>query len=394
MHDREAVDGAVRLIYMPITKRNILTAALILFAVAASGIAQKKALPVVKEGLINELRQPGFSPAAMVKFIKLHGVNFIVTPDLEAQLLSAGANAAIIQAAKENYRLPGGKRASFLNVAANVADAEFAVEGVGGTFTGMISDHPLAPGTYRITAKRTGYLPETQTAQIREPGKRVSVNFTLKPASLNTLVDEARAALDRKDYNSADVLSRQVLAREPLNAPANMLLGRSFYIKGDYAQAAGHVTKGLQGGESISFMVGHQKDGRSPSGETLEFGWLILKPSKIAFLNQKVGEAALVSTGGATEFDIPYAKIMSLETDKKNNVSRISMKASIPRTKGKDDKRDFNFYMSRSRVEMVSGKSSGSPTIVCGDCEKESQFITDLIGNMKRHVVQPQKKVQ
>lgn len=361
-------------------------AALIVFAVVASGYAQKKALPVVKEGLLNELRQPGFNPSAMVKFIKLHGVNFVVTPDLEAQLLSAGATAPIIKAAKENYRLPGGKRASFLNVEANIADAQFVVDGIGGTFTGNISDHPVAPGTYRITAKRTGYLPDTQTAQIREAGKRVNVSFTLKPVSVSALVDDAKAAFERKDYNSADGLSRQVLAREPSNAPANMMLGRSFYIKGDLAQAADHVYKGLQGGESITFVVGRRKEGRSPAGETLEFGSLILNPSTIVFSNQKVGEAGLVTSGGETEFEIPYSKVQSVQTDKKNGVSRLSLKASIPKSGRNDEKREFNFYMSRSRIA-----SSGNSTIVCGDCEKESRFITDLISSMKRNSALPKK---
>jgi hypothetical protein len=112
-----------------------------------------------------------------------------------------------------------------------------------------------------------------------------------------------------------------------------------------------------------------------------------LQPSKIAFVTKKVGDAALASEDGEAEFQVPYTKVLSLQSDKKDGDWRVSMKVSILKSNGKEDKKDFDFFMIRSGAEMPQGT-------VCGECERESRFITDLVKSMKKDRVLPQEKNQ
>src|SRR3954466_5456812 len=79
----------------------------IMVATAASMAAgQYKGAPATKDGLVKALRSHQFQTREFVNLIQNNGVDFQVTPEIERELVSAGARPQMIAAARANYRAP------------------------------------------------------------------------------------------------------------------------------------------------------------------------------------------------------------------------------------------------------------------------------------------------
>lgn len=60
--------------------------------------------PITKQGLIDALRIGGLSLQELVQFVRERGVDFQVTPEVEAELRTAAAQRELIDAARDNFR--------------------------------------------------------------------------------------------------------------------------------------------------------------------------------------------------------------------------------------------------------------------------------------------------
>ena len=86
-----------------------LTAALILivlFTCAAAFGQQYKGNPVTKERLVTALRTKALQTRQIVQTVTNNGVDFQATPNVEAELVSAGARPEVLTAVRNNYRAP------------------------------------------------------------------------------------------------------------------------------------------------------------------------------------------------------------------------------------------------------------------------------------------------
>lgn len=357
--------------------KRILIACLIMVALEVAVAAQYRGEPLTQNGLLNQLQQTGkkaVKPAEIITWIKTYGVDFLVTPEVEQKLIAVGAKPNLIAAAKDNYRMPNSnKRASFLTITSNVGDAEFNIEGIGSVGRG-VTDQPVLPGVYRITANRLGYVSETQSIDLQNPGSRRTASFTLKPVPVSQLLMDAAIAFDRREFRTVEELCRKILATEPSNPKANILIGRSYYARRDFVPGVDYLIKGIKSGESIALDLGRRRE--SFVSESLDAWRIVLKPSSISFTD-----------GGKENFEIPYAKVQEVRPEKKYNGYvtnwRLTLKILVPKSTGKDDKKEFNFYVSSSRTELITSGSSTIQKIVCNDCEGESRFIADLINGLK-----------
>gem|GEM_PF-174730 len=68
--------------------------------------AQAAKRPISRDGLVKALRLNGLTPEELSHLIRLRGVAFKVTPDVEAELRDAGATPEVVEAARANYREP------------------------------------------------------------------------------------------------------------------------------------------------------------------------------------------------------------------------------------------------------------------------------------------------
>jgi hypothetical protein len=78
-------------------------AVLSLLVVPAGAQAPK---PITKQGLIDALRIGGLTLQELIQFVRDRGVDFQVTPEVEAELRSAAAQRELIEAVRGNYRGP------------------------------------------------------------------------------------------------------------------------------------------------------------------------------------------------------------------------------------------------------------------------------------------------
>src|SRR4028118_801330 len=78
---------------------------LITIAIITSGtVFGQKAKPTTKAGLVKTLRSKQFQTRQIVGFIEQRGVDFKLTPDVEDELVAAGARPQVIDAVRNNYR--------------------------------------------------------------------------------------------------------------------------------------------------------------------------------------------------------------------------------------------------------------------------------------------------
>src|SRR3954462_5161679 len=80
----------------------------VIVAAASASVAfgQYKGTPATKDGLIKALRSHQFQTRDFVNLIQNNGVDFVMTPVVEQELVAAGARPQMIAAAKSNYRAP------------------------------------------------------------------------------------------------------------------------------------------------------------------------------------------------------------------------------------------------------------------------------------------------
>ena len=81
---------------------------LALFVCPAGAQAPK---PITKQGLIDALRIGGLTLQELIQFVRDRGVDFQVTPEIEAELRSAAAQRELIEAVRGSFRgqaAPGG----------------------------------------------------------------------------------------------------------------------------------------------------------------------------------------------------------------------------------------------------------------------------------------------
>lgn len=347
-------------------------------ALSAMGQADFKGDPINKENLkktADAAAQKKGLLKELITSINSHGVDFNVTPGIEDELRAAKVPPPVIAAAKENFRLPNGKRASFLTITANVPEPQFVIEGQG-PYTGGVLGQPLAPGTYKVTAKKVGYSPQSQTVEIRVPGKRTSINFELKEMPVSELIAEANAAFKRGDYPVVNDLCQRVRLREPTNATANKLLGLSYMSTREFDKSLDYLLLGIRGGQFVTFSIGRH---RGNGG--YEFGALRLKATAIRFVNEKArfgSQVQLSDVGedvGEIDFEVPYSKIRNPKLDHQGLIWRISMDVDVPKgSGGKVGKTHFDFGLPATGSDGIEG--------VCSNCQNQLNLILRMISGL------------
>lgn len=140
---------------------------------------------------------------------------------------------------------------AFLSVSTNVDGASIEIEGIG-EIENQINNYPLEPGTYRLRVYKNGYEPETREVSLNAVGARQNLSFVLQPFSAEKLLSEAQADFGAQNYEKSAAIARKILAAEPDNAKANLMLGNSLFNLPDPADAHIYLARAIEGGEAVS----------------------------------------------------------------------------------------------------------------------------------------------
>lgn len=89
--------------------KTVKLAAVCLLFAAAVFARQYEGKPVTKERLVTALKTKALQTRQIVDTINNNGVDFQITPNVEAELVAAGARPEVLTAARSNYRAPAGR---------------------------------------------------------------------------------------------------------------------------------------------------------------------------------------------------------------------------------------------------------------------------------------------
>lgn len=142
---------------------------------------------------------------------------------------------------------------AILSVSSNLADAEIDIDGVG-SFTGGIERAFVTPGTYKITAKRRGYLSRQASVTLESPGREEFLRLILEPLRIDAVLDLANENLVKGNLTEATELTNDVLLLNPSHARANLIFGLIRYDYGD-TDSIPYFQKAIKNGETVRFPV-------------------------------------------------------------------------------------------------------------------------------------------
>lgn len=260
------------------------------YSISAQKTGDYVGSPVTKTRLIGALRSKSLQTREIVKVITESGVNFQPTPEVEAELIGAGARPEVIAAVRAHYR-------------AEAAPAKNKGNGGGGgdvRAKSKFSGNPL--GKDAVVALLQNGVPD---AQVRKNIENRGVNFQITPEIKTeirqaggsvALVNLIAASFDNPNQNSVsnnvsdtgDASSRyedlinqaidqydnqknppaataslqQAVKLEPNQARAYQLLGfMTLYGVRDYTAAETHMREAVNRGGSAVFRVFHDHDG-------------------------------------------------------------------------------------------------------------------------------------
>jgi len=259
-------------------------------AAAAGGVvAQYKGTPATKDGLVKALRSHQFQTRDFVSLIQSNGVDFQVTPEIEQELVAAGARPQMIAAAKANYRAP------------SVASKAGPVSGKQPANSGSKGSKPAASGTplskdaliallqngvsdaqVRANVESRGVNFKASAAdktEIRSAGGSVALANLVEKSYLNpnessagandvaiggstkynSLIDLAIQQYDVQKNSAAAIATlKQAIALDPAQPRAYQQIGFAYlYGQKNFTEAESYMKQAIDHGGSAVFRVTH-----------------------------------------------------------------------------------------------------------------------------------------
>lgn len=267
--------------------RRVAAAAVPFLLVAVGLLALPGALnaqvkrPITKDGLIKAIQLNGLSTRELVQQIQLRGVEFQMTPQIEAELRTNGARPEVIDAARVNYRpaanpgraapargapnVPAGPPLSKSEIVtllqsgvpATRVEQFVAARGVNFRITPPITKEIIAAGGTRslvgiITTNGPG------TARKTPPPSAVAAPPVRRGPDYDELTDQATTAFKANNADGALSLLRQAVSLDATRPTAYQLMGFvELYGKGDIAAAEKNMREAIERGGSATFRVFH-----------------------------------------------------------------------------------------------------------------------------------------
>lgn len=193
-------------------KRYVLLGLMLLFALSAVSSEiygqQSAGNPVSKDKLIRQLRSKQFQTKDFVNILSENGVDFLLTPSVERELVAAGARPGVIEAVRKNYR--------------------------------------------RVS----------NNANVRRNGKKVA--GSPRPPTYNDLIEQAVYSYDnRKDTQGSSNILQRAIRLESRNPRAYQVLGFiNLYGFINYAAAERNWRMAIALGGNAVFRVFHDHTGK------------------------------------------------------------------------------------------------------------------------------------
>lgn len=258
---------------------------LVVLTAYGDALAQYKGLAVKKEKLISVLRSKQLQTREIVTTIKNNGVDFQLTPSVQAELVGAGARPEVIEAVRSNYRAA----AVVSKPPANTTNTKTKFTGSPLTKDAIVAllENGVADAQVRknVQSRGVSFQTNSQTlAEIKKAGGSVALLNLVAASYVNTntespapskpaaptlaevydsLIDKAVDQYDNKQDKQGALNSLQEAVKlDANNARAYQLLGyMNLYGFTNYAEAERNMRESLSRGGSAVFRVFHDHNG-------------------------------------------------------------------------------------------------------------------------------------
>jgi hypothetical protein len=272
-----------KLLEFAVFGKYVLAACCLLMSLQNVSAQKYEGTPATKQGIIKALTSKQFQTREIVQRINARGVDFQVTPSVQAELVAAGARPEIIEAVRSNYRVssappkPGPKppvngkkftgnpldKDAIVTLLENgVADAQVRknIESRGVNFksTPVIKNEIKAAGgsVALLNLIALSYVDPTPTPSPAPYNPGGSDSY-------DSLIDKAVDQYDnKKDKNGALATLQQAVQMDANNSRAYQLLGfMNLYGLSNFNEAERYMKESLTRGGSAVFRVFHDHDG-------------------------------------------------------------------------------------------------------------------------------------
>jgi len=254
--------------------------------------------------------------------------------------------------------------AGVLAVTSDAEDAQIIIETIG-NFSGQFKNFVPAPQLYEVSVSADGYEPLTQKIKV-ELGQMTTVNANLKLITSAKLLQTAQNNYQSGNYKQTLADCRLILARNPDDAQANLLMGYAYFYTQRPRESRFYLVRAVSLQSEIEIPVKiYQKEKNS---ETLTDGIIKINRNNLSFYSAKLNELNLtVSPSVINKLEI------NREKGKLGNAApkpdSIEIKATI--TNGKrNEKKNIRFYPRQSFSKVTGqGKTEISACTSCNDGE-------------------------
>lgn len=275
----------------PLFVAGILTAALFLPLIINA--QNYTGSPVTKPRLVAVLRSKSLQTRDIVKIVTESGTDFQLTPDIEAELVTAGARPQVIEAVRANYRAPvavqkpvsnpvGTKPSANTKIAAGAPLSKEAVMTLlqNGVADARVQQNVKQRGiNFQMNAKiaqeikaegGSDALVGVMFTEYRAPNSAegndssiINASSKVAPKSYDALVDQAVDLYDnQKNKREAVETLQKAVALDGNNPRAYQLLGfMNLYGMQNLADAEKYMNESLTRGGSAVFRVMHDHNG-------------------------------------------------------------------------------------------------------------------------------------
>lgn len=272
----------------------------------------------------------------------------------------------------ELLTLPLGLLPGNLNINPSTPDAD--IEVAGQRFHDRVSALQLAPGSYKATISKRGFKAVSRSIEIG-PGQTQTVEITMESLSV-----EDKMALIEKDYQDKDFMSvingcQDLLANQPNQPRVNLLLGMSYFNKGNYSQSSNYLANAIDFGETVTIPIKHHhRAGLMGLEDELSNGTLTFKKGSLQYQSLERSDE---------DFNIPASKLYKIKPEAQK-AGRVNIEVGIPKGT-KEDKKTYNFHSAQARIVQAQVQNVKATRSVadCNNCEPMVELISTLLRKLK-----------
>lgn len=258
-----------------------------------------------------------------------------------------------------------------LSVGVNIAGAKIQIANQ--TFEDAVTDLLLPPNDYEFRVSKPGYKTLSSRVEL-EVGKPKKISLTLEKVPVETLLAQAEESFKAMQYDQVIANCLDVISAVPDQPRVALLLGQSYFNKGNHTDSVFYLVKAVRLGEQVTLPIKHHNNSFT-KGDELCSGQIILRKDSFEF--QAVGSDHSFSA-------VPWAKLYELSIGLRRNVPQLHTRVGVVKKNKKESKDDFNFFAAQSETRRSNPNLVTSTEVFCQNCQPTIDAIYQIMQQLKK----------